>query len=96
MELKKQRFEKAKAIWLTPLIDRRDVVDAMLQNPHPALCFIGDQDCYDSEGGYNRLAANPNLVSNLYSGLNHSLEYGDKPINSIGISQNIIADIAKF
>lgn len=96
LESKKQRFENAKVIWLTPLIDQPAVLEAMIQSPHQALCFIGDQDRYYSEENYSKLAANPNLASKLYPGLNHSLEYGDSPIDSIGMLQKIIADIEKF
>ncbi|WP_083387738.1 alpha/beta fold hydrolase [Planococcus antarcticus] len=49
VELKKQRFEKAKAIWLTPLINQQDMLEAMIQNPHQAFCFIGNQDRYYSK-----------------------------------------------
>lgn len=95
-ELKKQRFENAKVIWLTPLIDQQAVLEAMIQSPHPALCFIGDQDRYYSQETYRKLAANPMLASKLYPGLNHSLEYGDNPVDSIRMLQNIITDIEQF
>ena len=96
LEIKKRRFEKAKLIWLTPLIDQPGVLNAMIDSPHPALCFIGDQDRYYSEENYRKLEANPNLTTKLYPGLNHSLEYGDRPVDSIGMLQDIIADIDKF
>lgn len=95
-EVRKQRFEKAKLIWLTPLVDQQEVLDGMIQSPHPALCFIGDRDRYYSEAGYSKLADNPKLLPVLYPGVNHSLEYGDNPVGSIGILQRIVADIEKF
>src|SRR5690606_31460428 len=49
-ELKRPIFREAKAIWLTPLIHRPDVFDAMLALPNRALGFIGDEDpIYDAE-----------------------------------------------
>lgn len=96
LELKRPRFKNAKLIWLTPLIDQQPVLEAMIQSNQEALCFIGDQDRYYSEENYRKLAGNPKLTSKLYPGLNHSLEYGDKPVDSIEMLKEIISDIEKF
>lgn len=95
-ELKKERFEKVNLIWLTPLLNHSEVLEAMIYNHHSALCFVGDQDRYYSDGNFQKLGDNPKLFSKLYTGLNHSLEYGDKPVDSVGILKEIISDIEKF
>lgn len=95
-ELGKGRFEKANLIWLTPLMDQPEVLETMIDNRHNALCFVGDQDRYYSEENYRKLGDNPKLAANLYPGLNHSLGYENKPLDSIEILKEIISDIAKF
>ena len=95
-ELGKGRFEKANLIWLTPLMNHPEVLEAMIHSRYEALCFVGDQDRYYSESNFRKLVANPKLEAKLYTGMNHSLEYGDKPVDSVGILKEIISDIEKF
>lgn len=60
-ELKRPLFADAKAVWLTPLIKRRDVFDAMLSLPNRALGFIGDEDPVYDAALFEQLEANPQL-----------------------------------
>lgn len=48
--LSRAEFIKAKAIWLTPLLQRDEVFSALAAISHKSLCIIGDQDeCYINE-----------------------------------------------
>ncbi|WP_235318429.1 alpha/beta fold hydrolase [Planococcus sp. CAU13] len=95
-ELKRPMYQGAKAVWLTPLIKRPDVFEAMHTFPHQALGFIGDKDPIYDAGLYNQLEANPQLDLRLVPGTDHSLELPGKPIASIEILKEIMAEIEKF
>lgn len=92
-ELKRELFEDAKLVWLTPLIHRDDVLNTMVNSTQKGLCFIGDVDhCY-TEARYNQLLNNPNLTSQLLPNINHDMEYADDPIKSIDVLKEIIEEI---
>lgn len=95
-ELKRPLFREAKAIWLTPLIKRQDIFDAMQTLPNQALSFIGDEDPnYDAER-WNQLKTNSQMELQLVPGTEHSLELPGKLIASIEIMKDIMAKIEKF
>lgn len=95
-ELTRETFKNAKAIWLTPLIQREDVFYAMVKSENKGLCIIGDKDpCY-SEERYVKVSANSNITSKLISNVNHSLEYDENAVESIGVLKNVIKDIEQF
>ncbi|WP_232696745.1 alpha/beta hydrolase [Brevibacillus daliensis] len=95
-ELQRDIFTNAKAIWLTPLLHRDDVFDAMVQSHHDGLCMIGDNDPYYLEDRYNQLANKSNMTTRLIPQANHSLEYDDSAIASIDILKNVLEDIEAF
>ncbi|MFD1031658.1 alpha/beta hydrolase [Metaplanococcus flavidus] len=95
-ELERPVFREAKAIWLTPLIQRSDVFDAMRTFPQSSLGFIGDEDpVYDAER-CNQIKTNPQMELQLVPGTDHSLEIPGKTLASIDILKEIMAEIEKF
>lgn len=95
-ELARPIFRSAEAIWLTPLIKRPDVFEAMRELPNRALGFIGDADPNYEEERWNQLEAIPQLDLRLVPGTEHSLELAGRPLESIGILKDIMAEIQKF
>ncbi|MCM3609690.1 alpha/beta hydrolase [Planococcus sp. MERTA32b] len=92
-ELQRPLFHEAKAIWLTPLVKRPDVFDAMQTLPNRALGFIGDEDPNYIPERWNQLEANPQMTLRLVPGTEHSLEMPGKTLASIEIMKDIMAEI---
>jgi len=95
-ELKRDIFKEAKSVWLTPLLQRDDVFEAMISSENDGLCFIGDNDrCYIEER-YNQLVKNPCIVSRLLPNVNHGMEYDNDPVGSVDVLKTVIHDISQF
>lgn len=95
-ERTRKAFQKARMAWLTPLIHRDDVLDAMLQAEQPGLAVIGDRDnCY-SEERYQKLAGNPELAPSLMPGVGHGLDYAGDVQQSIDALKEILKAIEEF
>ena len=90
------KFEISNLIWLTPLIQRDDVFNAMLNSNNKGLCIIGDKDPCFIKGRFERLKSNYHLQIKLIEGTNHSLELDGKPIESIEIVKSVISTINDF
>ena len=95
-ELNRGRFKNAKAIWLTPLIQRDDVLDAMVKSKNKGLCIIGDKDSCYSEERYSKILENPNITSKLIPNVNHNLEYDENIVESIDLLKSVIVEIEQF
>lgn len=95
-ELKRPIFCDAKAIWLTPLIQRPDVFDAMHTLPNQALGFIGDEDPVYDEERFTPLKSNPQLALRLVPGADHSLKLPGQTLASIELLKEIMSEIEKF
>lgn len=95
-ELKRSIFKDAKAVWLTPLIKREDVFEAMVKGENRALCFIGDNDQHYNAERYEQIVNNTNMVSTLFLNANHGLQYENDPVNSIDVLKNVIKEINEF
>lgn len=94
--LNNSSYIQAKAIWLTPLLQREDVFNALLDSEHKSLCIIGDKDpCFIKER-FEQLKNNHNLTLSLIDGGNHALELDNDPIESIDILKNVMVEIAGF
>ncbi len=92
-ELKRKAFEKTKAVWLTPLLQRDEVFESMQNDRVKGLCIIGSDDqCYIEER-YKILTRNQSLNLKLIPGVNHSLEYDENPVKSIDVLKNVMQDI---
>ena len=90
------KFEISNLIWLTPLIQRDDVFNAMLNSNNKGLCIIGDKDPCFIKDRFERLKSNYHLQIKLIEGTNHSLELDGKPIESIEIVKSVISTINDF
>ncbi|WP_281202739.1 alpha/beta hydrolase [Cytobacillus kochii] len=95
-ELNRECYENAKAIWLTPLIQREDVFGAMVRSKNKSLCIIGDKDpCYIEER-YSKVIENQNVTSVLIPNVNHGLEYDGNTVESIDVLKGVIAEVEQF
>ena len=95
-ELSRDIFKNAKAIWLTPLIQRDDVFTAMTESKLKGLCIMGDSDpCYTEER-FLKATENKHITSKLIPNVNHSLEYDGNPIESIEVLKHVIHNIEQF
>lgn len=95
-ELNRETFKNAKAVWLTPLIHREDVLEAMVKSKNKGLCIIGDKDpCYTEER-YLKVVENSNITSKLIPNVNHSLQYDENIVESIEVLRDVIKDIEQF
>jgi len=89
-------FKEAKVVWLTPLLQKDDVFNAMVKSVHKGLCIMGDKDhCFVVER-FERLKDNPNLRFKVVDGGNHSLELDEDPIKSIELLKNVMIEISEF
>ena len=89
-------FDNAKLIWLTPLLQRDDVFNAMFSSNKKGLCLIGDKDTCFIEDRYEKLKTNQHLQFKLVEGANHSLELDGEPIESIETVKSVISAINDF
>lgn len=89
-------FKEAKVVWLTPLLQKDVVFNAMVNSDHKGLCMIGDKDsCFIVER-FESLKNNPNLLLKVINGGNHSLELDEDPIKSIDLLKSVMIDISEF
>lgn len=89
-------FHNAKLIWLTPLLQRDDVFNAMISSYKKGLCIIGDKDTCFIEERFEKLKTNHHLQLKLVEGGNHSLEIDGEPIESIETVKSVISAINDF
>lgn len=89
-------FKEAQIIWLTPLLQRDDVFEAMVNSENRGLCIIGDNDrCYIKER-FEQLNDKSTIVAKLLPNVNHSLEYSHNIIESIDVLKDVMNDIQEF
>jgi hypothetical protein len=81
------------AVWLTPLLIRPDVVDALAAAPAPALA-IGSRD--DPTWGEGELPDNAALEVLDLPGLDHSLQIEGDPLASIDVLRTVTERIGAF
>jgi hypothetical protein len=94
--LNNSMFKDAKVVWLTPLLQKDDVFNAMVNSDQKGLCIIGDKDtCFIVER-FKALENNDNLLLKVVDGGNHNLELDEEPIKSIEILKNVISEINEF
>lgn len=95
-EIDRQEFKDAKFIWLTPLIQRQDVRDAMANSKQKGLTIIGDEDRIYSEERMAAVLQNTNLVSKIIPGVGHALDVEGDALKSIDLLKEIMIDIKEF
>ncbi|WP_245864220.1 alpha/beta hydrolase [Fredinandcohnia onubensis] len=86
----------ANIVWLTPLLQRDDVFNAMANSENRGLCMIGDKDSCFIEERFEKLNNNQNLRLKVVEGGNHALELDKEPIQSIEILKSVISAINEF
>jgi hypothetical protein len=94
--LNNSMFKDAKVVWLTPLLQKVDVFNAMVNSDQKGLCIIGDKDTCFIVDRFKTLKNNDNLLLKVVDGGNHSLELDEEPIKSIEILKNVIPEINEF
>lgn len=94
--LSREAFRDAKAIWLTPLLQRDEVFEAILERPNEGLVVIGDQDQFYTEERFEQLSDLSNLITRLIPDVNHSLEYNDNAVDSIEVLQRVVREMDQF
>lgn len=94
--IQRNEFPDARVIWLTPLLHLDMVFDKMLSSTQPGLCIIGEEDpCYIKER-FIVFDTKENMTSILIPGTEHSLNYADRPIESIDVLRRVITEISNF
>ncbi|MGY3718483.1 alpha/beta hydrolase [Sutcliffiella cohnii] len=94
--LKNTRLKDAKVVWLTPLLQRDDVFDAMVNSENKGLCIIGDSDSCFVVDRFEKLKNNDNLLLKVVKSGNHGLELDGDPIKSIELLKDVITAINEF
>lgn len=94
--INKPEFENAKIIWLTPLLIRDEVLEAMIHSQHSALSFIGTNDRNYVVPRYERMIQNPNIASSLIPHINHGMQFEADTLGSIDVLKKVIGDIESF
>ncbi|MBU0903659.1 MAG: alpha/beta hydrolase [Firmicutes bacterium] len=94
--MNKPEFENAKIIWLTPLLVRDEVLEAMVQSQHISLSFMGTNDRNYVVPRYERMIQNPNILSSLIPQINHGMQYEADTLGSIDVLKKVIGDIEYF
>jgi hypothetical protein len=81
------------AIWLTPLLDRSEVAEALAASQAPTL-LIGSTADSTWAGGPGQLGAAVEVLE--FEGLNHSLQVRKDPLASLDVLRQVIERISPF
>jgi hypothetical protein len=90
------RFKTSKTVWLTPLLTRDKVFQAMLHSHQECLSIIGDSDPIFQADLYEKLQANKNMSLICIERANHSLEFDHDIFNSIDVLKQVLKEIDYF
>lgn len=92
----REEFREAKIIWLTPLLQLDTVYEKMLATTQKGLCIIGDKDPCFIRGKFEKLSIMDNMDSLLIPDTEHSLNYPDRPVESIDVLKKVMTEVSKF
>jgi hypothetical protein len=81
------------AIWLTPLLTRPEIVEALAGAESPALA-VGSPD--DPTWGEGTMPDNPQLEVVELAGLDHSLQVSGDPLASLDVLRDVTQRIGAF
>lgn len=95
-ELNRDIFKQAKGVWLTPLINRTEVLNVISKTTNKGLCILGDKDKIYSEKLWEIVGKNEHIKTRLIKNANHRLEHHEDFYKSFDILKSIISDIEDF
>lgn len=95
-EMNREEFKNAKAVWLTPLIHREDVLASLVKSQQKGLSIIGDADRIYSEERMAMIQQNPYMVSKVVPQVGHALDVEGDTLKSIEVLKEIMSDIQEF
>jgi hypothetical protein len=81
------------AVWLTPLLDRPEIVEALSSATAPTL-LVGSPA--DPTWGEGNVPGNPALETLELPGLDHSLQVSGDPISSLDALRTVTQRVASF
>lgn len=83
-------------IWLTPLVKRDAVYEAMMNTDSPSLCVIGDQDRHYDKERISSLKNNSLVSTYIIPQANHSLEITGDLFASIEALKEVMKQVEDF
>ncbi|WP_377344580.1 alpha/beta family hydrolase [Pontibacillus salicampi] len=92
----RKAFQKAKTIWLTPLLDDSDVRETLRQLQQPSLLIIGSRDSHYSDNALEELYKKENVACVKLEGANHACEVPSNSMLSIQYLHRIIDQTKQF
>ena len=95
-ELKRNIFKQSKGIWLTPLLNKSDVLKAVCETTNKGLCILGDKDKIYTEKVWGLVKKNQHITTRLIPNANHRLEHQEDFYKSFDLLINIVSDIERF
>lgn len=95
-ELNRNIFKHSKGVWLTPLLNITEVLNAISTTPNKGLCILGDQDKIYSKKVWEIVEKNEHITTILIPDANHRLEHQEDFYKSFDLLINIVSDIEKF
>jgi len=95
-ELKRNIFKQSKGIWLTPLLNKSDVLKAVCETTNKGLCILGDKDKIYTEKVWGLVKKNEHITTRLIPNANHRLEHQEDFYKSFDLLINIVSDIERF
>lgn len=94
--LNKESLAVSKAIWLTPLLQREEVVKSMETNPITGLVIIGDKDPVFIKDNFTKLENCPHLTTVLIPECDYSLQLKNDVLKSIEVHKLVMEKILSF
>lgn len=94
--LDKPTFKMANAIWLTPLLKRTSIYNALLKNFNKGLCIIGDNDHHYVPERFEEIKRNQNMRCMLIEGVDHGLEDESDLTRSLDVLKSVLMEIKEF
>ncbi len=86
----------AEVIWLTPLLNKGELADKILNINNRSLVILGTEDPAYKEDILKKVLEKENIEVYTIEGANHSLEITNNIIESINISEKILVKIIDF